>query len=214
MIAKAYVFDFDGTLVDSMSYWGDAVKQVLDEEKVEYPDNIVEILTPLGYTGMADYFVNNLGLATRVDRIMKMFGQLLYEKYRDLIPAKSGVYETLTELKGRGQRLYVLTAGPHVVVDVCLKRLGVYELFDAVWSTDDFGMVKSDPRIYLAAAERIGVQPSDIAFFDDNITNIKTAKTAGLRTFGVYDPSGDGFADELKAISDNYVVSFSKFELI
>ena len=214
MIKKAYVFDFDGTLVDSMSYWGDAVKQVLDEEKVEYPDNIIEILTPLGYTGMADYFVETIGSATKVDRIMKTFGQLLYEKYRDLIPAKSGVYETLNKLKENGNSIYVLTAGPHVVVDVCLNRLGIYDLFDAVWSTDDFGMVKSDPRIYLAAAEKIGVKPSDIAFFDDNIINIKTAKAAGLQTFGVYDPSGDGFADELKAISDNYIVSFSNFELI
>ena len=48
---------------------------------------------------------------------------------------------------------------------MCLKRLSLYDLFDNVWSCEDFGTTKSDPEIYRMAAERIGTVAR--GFFDD-----------------------------------------------
>ena len=50
---KDLVFDFDGTLVDSMPTWGGKMLRILKEEGVSYPDNIIEIITPLGDAGTA-----------------------------------------------------------------------------------------------------------------------------------------------------------------
>ena len=96
------------------------------------------------------------------------------------------------------------------MLDVCLKRVGLYDLFDYVWSSDDFGLKKSQPEIYLAAAERLGADISEITFFDDNITALKTAKRAGLRTVGVFDASSADCADEIKATADGYILSFGE----
>ncbi len=58
-------------------------------------------------------------------------------------------------LKAQGYSLNVLTASPHRMLDACLKRNGIYNLFDNVWSCDDFSTTKSDVQIYHMAAERL-----------------------------------------------------------
>ena len=126
------------------------------------------------------------------------------------IEAKPCVKEALAELRLRGCSLNVLTASPHTMLDPCLKRIGLYDLFDNVWSCDDFGTTKSDPDIYVQVAERMGVRTCDVLFLDDNFNALKTAKSAGMSVCGVYDASSDEYTDEIKAIADGYVSSFAE----
>ena len=51
----------------------------------------------------------------------------------------------------------------------------------------------------------------DAVFFDDNVGALKTAKSAGLYTVGVYDSSAEGFKAEAQATSDLYIEGFSNF---
>lgn len=208
----AYIFDFDGTLVDSMPSWSGKVLNVLHQTQVSYPVDIIRRITPLGDLGTARYFQEELGVPLSIQQMMDMMDEYALPKYRDEIILKEGVAEYLHFLKGQGCSLNVLTASPHKMVDVCLKRNGIYDLFDNVWSCDDFGTTKSDPGIYTEAVKRIGVELGDAVFFDDNIGAVKTAVEAGLYTVAVYDPSGSDFADQLKGIADVYVESFTNLK--
>lgn len=203
-----YLFDFDGTLVDSMPHWSGVMIQLLEMNNVEYPADIIKTITPLGDMGSARYYKEVLGMQLSIEEILAQKHSLLLPKYRDEIHLKEGVREYLNQLKQDGAGLNVLTASPHQRLDVCLKRNGVYDLFDHVWSCDDFQTTKSDPQIYVRAANRIGTTVSDTVFFDDNINAINTAKQAGLFTVGVYDPSGDSFKAELMETADVYIDSF------
>jgi FMN phosphatase YigB (HAD superfamily) len=91
------------------------------------------------------------------------------------------------------------------MLDPCLKRVGVYDLFDNVFSCDDFNLTKSSPEIYLKTCERIGASVSNSVFFDDNLLACKTAKKAGLKVVGVFDKTGEDFAEELKKLCDGYL---------
>ena len=53
---RKYLFDFDGTLVDSMQTFVTVMLRILKENKIEYSNDIVRIITPLGYKGTAEYF--------------------------------------------------------------------------------------------------------------------------------------------------------------
>ena len=90
-----------------------------------------------------------------------------------------------------------------------MKRLGVYDLFENVWSMDAFGLSKADEAIYEKAAKRLGVTPKECIMVDDNLNVLKTAKRAGMATIGVYDDSSKGVMEEMRAISDQYVVDFA-----
>ena len=209
-IYKNYVFDFDGTLVDSMPYFGDLMIRILEENGISYPEDIIKIITPLGYGGTAEYFIRVLGLPSERDALVRRMLSLAKEDYEKHIPLKAGVEEGLRLLKERGASLNILTASPHDVLDVCLKRLCIYELFDNVWSCEDFGTTKANPDIYRQVAERLSVAPSEYLFVDDNYNAVATAKSAGTIAYGIYDKSGEDFEQALREMADGYLMSLTE----
>ena len=210
---KTYLFDFDGTLVDSMPSYGGAMLQILDENGIAYGPDLIKIITPLGMNGTAEYYLR-LGVPQTKENIIRRMGELMLDAYHYHIPAKENVTPVLQKLKGEGASLNVLTASPHITLDACLKRLGIFDLFDNVWSCDDFCTTKADPEIYKMAAERLGQPMENILFLDDNLNADKTAKAAGMPVCGVYDASSAEYAQEMKAINDFYIDDFSQLPAI
>lgn len=206
---KTYLFDFDGTLVDSMPTFVSVMLRILDENGIKYPDDVVKTITPLGYHGTAKYLIE-LGVKMKLEEITAKMTEYATRAYRDEIGEKTGVIDTLKKLKARGDDLNILTASPHTMLDPCLKRLGIYELFTNVWSCDDFGTTKADPEIYRAAAKRMGVEVEDVIFLDDNLSADTTAKSAGVTVVGVYDESSKDFESEMKATCHRYVYTLSE----
>ena len=206
---KYYLFDFDGTLVDSMPDYGASMTRILDEQGITYGSDIVKIITPLGASGTADYYIS-LGVKLSKEEIMATMSKYLLEAYANRIPAKAHVPEVLQALKEKGASLNVLTASPHLNLDVCLKRLGMYDIFDNVWSCDDFGTGKSNPEIYKMAAERLGTTVDQVLFLDDNLNADKAAKAAGMRVCGVFDESSREYIQEMKEATDYYIYDFTE----
>lgn len=206
---KTYIFDFDGTLVDSMPIWSGVMKRILDEASVPYGDDLIKIITPLGTVGTAKYFIS-LGLSMTESEILEKMRGYFIEEYTYNVPIKKGVAETLKIMKDRGDSLNVLTASSHSALDPCLKRLGIFDIFDNVWSCDDFNTSKTDPEIYRAAAEKLCRTVDEIIFVDDNLVADETAKAAGMRVFGIYDESSSDYIEEIKAATDGYAYNFAE----
>jgi HAD superfamily hydrolase (TIGR01509 family) len=205
---NTYLFDFDGTLVDSMPLFTSVMLQILEENHIQYEDDIIKVITPLGYAGTAKYYTEHFKIQQPQDSILATMHRYAYDGYANTVPAKKNVIKTLKELKRRGAELFILTASPHQVLDVCLKRLGMLDLFTAVWSCDDFGTTKADPQIYKMAAERIGKPIEDILFLDDNYNADKTAACANMKVCGVYDKSSEEYTEQIKQVTDHYIYDF------
>ncbi len=204
-----YLFDFDGTLVNSMPIYIDTMIQILEDFQIDYPEDIVKIITPLGTMGTVRYYME-LGVPLSQEELIERMGRGMIEAYFTQIPAKDGVIETLKELKRRGDSLNVLTASPHITLDACLTRLGIYDWFDHVWSCDDFATTKADPEIYKQAAGKMGVPVESVLFFDDNLNAIRTAQQAGMQVCGVYDESSAEYKEEMKRVSGRYIENFKE----
>ncbi len=207
---KKLIFDFDGTLVDSMWVWGGAIITALDKHKIEYPENIVQILTPLGFAGSAKYFKEALGIKMSEDDIIAEIKKVAADAYSNDIVTKKFVKNALSNLKSEGFSLNILTASPHTLLDGCLKHNDIYELFDNAWSCDDFSTTKANPMIYNMAAERLGVTVKDCVFFDDNVNALACAKSSGMPVIGVFDESSADDTEKIKSISDGYIHDFSE----
>ena len=206
---KTYLFDFDGTLVNSMATFSSVMIRILNEHGIKYGDDIIKIITPLGYGGTAKYF-RELGIDRTVEDLVATMNEYARPDYENVIPAKEGVIETLRALKERGESLNILTASPHIMLDPCLIRLGIYDLFDNVWSSDDFGTTKSNPEIYKMAAERLGVAVGEVIFVDDNVNAVRTAKTAGAVAYGIFDESSADSVEEMKSVAVKYLMRFEE----
>ena len=206
---NTYLFDFDGTLVDSMPTYAKLMLDILREQGVAHGPDIIKITTPLGYRKTAELFVS-MGAPDDADTLVKTMTERAVRAYTYDVPAKAHVIDALRALKARGDDLNVLTASPHAMLDPCLKRLGVFDLFTNVWSCEDFATTKADPNIYHMAAEKIGRPVHEIWFLDDNLGADKTAKAAGMRVCGVYDDSSAEYMQEMQAATDAYIMDFSE----
>ena len=207
---KFYLFDFDGTLVDSMPTFCGCMLRILDENHISYPANITKIITPLGLNGTVEYFINNLGVKMEKQALAELMMKYLAEAYFYTIPAKANVLSTLQILKEQGASLNILTASPHITLDVCAKRVGLWELFDNIWSCDDFETTKADPQIYVRVAEKLGTAVENVLFLDDNINADTVAKSAGMQVCGVYDDSSKDYVEQMKAANDYYIYDFEE----
>ena len=207
---KYFLFDFDGTLVDSMPTFCSSMLRILDENHIAYGSDITKIITPLGLNGTADYFINTLGLGMAKEQLILLMKEYMLDAYLHTIPAKANVAAVLVELKKRGASLNILTASPHITLDACLKRIGLWELFDNIWSCDDFHTTKADPQIYIRAAQKMHTTVENVLFLDDNLNADATAKSAGMLVCGVYDDSSKDCVEQMIAANDYYIYDFKE----
>ena len=205
-----YLFDFDGTLVDSMPTFVSAMLRILDENHISYPKDITKTITPLGLNGTAEYYIHTMGVRMSKERLMSVMGEYMLDAYYHTIPAKSNVIPVLQELKRRGASLNVLTASPHITLDACLKRLGMWDLFDNIWSCDDFQTTKADPQIYVSVAQRLHTTVDNVLFLDDNLDADTVAKSAGMLVCGVYDDSSKDYVEKIQKVTDYYIYDFEE----
>ena len=208
-MSKHFIFDFDGVLVDSMDTWAGVYVNLLRSYTGDAPSDMVKQITPLGNAGAARYCIER-GVDMTEEQLLEYSLSEFQREYLTNVRLKPNVATVLRKMKESGISLHVLTASSHSYVDGCLDNAGVLELFTRVWSTDDFGLSKAAPDIYLRAAELLGADVSDCTFFDDNIIALTNAKLSGMRAVGVYDKSSDALVDDIKAIGDSYIYNFSE----
>ena len=121
---QTYLFDFDGTLVDSMPTYISAMLRILDENGITYGDDIIKIITPLGVNGTAEYYLQ-LGVPLSKEQIIEKMKAYVMEGYFYTIQAKEHVIPVLQQLKAVEQE------HPEVVLTVFVpdawKEGGAYE---------------------------------------------------------------------------------------
>ena len=209
MTAKHYIFDADGTLIDSMPTWIGTHKKTVVGFGGTMPEDFAAIITPLGSKAAIPYILS-LGVAATKETYLSTVNGQLQKEYEETILLKPFVKERLLQLKEAGVHLHVLSAGEHCRMDPCLKRNGIYELFECVWSGEDFETHKNVPETFREAARRLGARPEDCVMVDDNLSAITAAHEAGLQTVAVYDAISADKESAMRAVADRYICDFSQ----
>ncbi|TDT32700.1 HAD family hydrolase [Naumannella halotolerans] len=110
----------------------------------------------------------------------KLADQLAEADADQWVTALPGASEMVAELIARGYELWLLSNAPHPMVRTARAADWSKPFSGGVFSAE-VGLMKPDPRIYRFTSERIGVDPSQLIFFDDRPANVEAARTAGWR---------------------------------
>ena len=181
-------FDLDGTLLDTAGTWESICKSCLGRRGLDCPPDYVAAVNALSFREAAEYTVSRFGLDEPPGRLLKEWDGLALEEYARNVRFLPGARDYLSALRGADVRLAVATSLPERLSIPCLERLGALELFELLLSTDEVGLGKSHPDIFLLAAARLGIRPSACAVFDDTLPAIRAAKLAGMRAVAVLSP--------------------------
>lgn len=206
---KAYIFDVNGVLIDSMPSFVSAILSYLDSHKVKYGVDILSEISSLGYLGIAKRFIS-LGVDVPLYTLVEELKQVTFRAYAFDIKEKKGALTKLLELKNKGYKLAAVTQSPHIMSDSALIRLNMYELFEGVFSSDDFGLDKNNPKFYTLVCEKLRINPEDAILFDDSLSSLIAAREAGLTVYGVYDVSSYNDTVKIKEISEGYLKYISE----
>ena len=207
---KGVIFDFDGTLLDSMNIWVHFEIEYLRSLGAEAKPGLAEVLRSLSSVEEAIYFQEEYGVTKSVDEIIAGRNALIGEKYRNSIPLKPGAMEVLELLRSRNIKMCVATATERELIGPAVERLNLNNYMEAVFTCEEVGVSKSSPDIFIQAAEFMGTDVSETLVVEDALYAIKSAKKAGFIVAGIYDASSEDHKEEIKSLSDYYWMDFGE----
>ena len=196
------LFDFDGTLIDSvggMARAGNALLRELGRDTVDettYSRFVgrgiaVQLRDLLDHTGGRE----GLDEGILLDRLHALYnadpvtGTVLFD----------GAGQALRSLRDHGHSLALVTQKPEVPTHILLRALALDALFDAVTTGDSYPFLKPDPRMISQTVAHLPPRARPVLFVGDSEVDAKTAHAAGvpflLRHGGYHNGDGPGQAN-------------------
>jgi HAD superfamily hydrolase (TIGR01509 family) len=183
---RAYLFDCDGTIADSMPLhyvawnkalgeWNCALEEDLFYEWGGRP--IAEIIATLN---------ERHGLTMPVETVARREEHFYYQ----LLPQLKAVPEVLEHIEAQHGRtpFAVVSGSTRETVTASLVSLNLLDRFDTLVCAGDYKKSKPDPEAFLVAAARLGVTPEACLVFEDTEMGIQAAKSAGMAAVKVPPP--------------------------
>ena len=211
MKIKCAIFDFDGTIFDSMFIWDKVGEIYLHSLGKEPKASMREDVRTLSLYQSACYFKEEYGIDLSVEEIMTGINRMIEHFYIYEVQPKDSVVSFLNELKQRGIFMCIATASDRYQIEAALKRCGMTEFFEAVFTCTEEGHGKDEPEIFRKAMEYFGADRSNTVVFEDALHAIQTAKNDGFRVISVFD-SSEKRQNEVRDISDCHISDFKHLE--
>ena len=183
---RAYLFDCDGTIADSMPVHYLAWQQALKEWGGVLPE---DLFYAWGGRPVADIIVDlneQQGLTMPVETVAAR-RELLFQKLLPTVNAVPGVLEHIDDAYGR-LPFAVVSGSTRESVTASLSALGLLDRFDVLVCAGDYPRAKPDPGAFLRAAELLGVDPRACLVFEDTELGIRAATAAGMAAVRVPPP--------------------------
>lgn len=185
-MARAVLWDMDGTLINSEEYHWISWRDTMASEGIVIAHQ--QFLSSFGQRNDA-IIPHWLGAAATPER-MERIANAKEELYRHLVREDGisplpGVTSWIQRLHEQGWLQAVASSAPRANIEVVLAALAATHAFQAIVSAEDVRKGKPDPEVYLTAASRVGVLPERCIVVEDAIAGIEGARRAGMRTIGV-----------------------------
>lgn len=162
---KAILFDFMGVLLLKRNdYIPDVLVDEIDKKIGQVTDDVVFKQETLSKYRLTE------------DEFEKIL-QKIDQKYK----ANQELWSLLPDLRSK-YLLGIINNGTVLTLPMFEEEYGINKNFDVYVNSAIEGIKKPDPKIYLLAAERLGVMPEQCLYMDDQIINVESAKKLGMST--------------------------------
>ena len=204
---KGLIFDFDGTLFDSMFIWDTAGESYLRSIGKEPEADLQKVLKPMSLLQSAQYIREKYDIPLSVEEIMDGVNRTVEDFYFHTVEPKPGVINFLEELHRRNIKMCIATATDRYQVEAALQRCKMRHFFSEIFTCTEVGSGKDSPDIFRKAMEHLQTDRSNTAVVEDAYHAAFTAKQAGFMVVGVYD-SHESRQQELLQLADVFLPDY------
>ena len=204
---KGGIFDFDGTLVDSMFIWDTFGEDYLRTLGKEPKENLTETFKTFTLEQAAEYYREHYGVTLSVEEIVDGVNEMVAEIYRTKVTLKDGVRAFLEGLRAQGVKMCVATVTDRAIIEDVLVSLGIRDFFVEILTCAELGCNKETPHIYRAALEVLGTKKDETVVFEDALHALITAKKDGFKVAAVYDRH-ERNQTQMKENGDYYITNY------
>ena len=179
MIYKAIIFDFDGTIADTMEEGRRIFNAIA-------PDQGIKTIAKEDMEGFRGYSINefiaHMGISKLKLPVFIARGTMMMRKSIGGLPLIEGMEDVLKKLRPEVQHFGILTSNAVENVEVFLESHGIRGLFDFIWSTSK---LTGKSRYLLSAKKQYQLKAEEILYVGDEVRDLKAAKKAGVGSLGV-----------------------------
>jgi beta-phosphoglucomutase-like phosphatase (HAD superfamily) len=177
---KALILDCDGTIADTMPLHYLSWVYTFNKNKAHFPFSKQDLMSMAG-----------IGLHDTIDYLNKKHADFLdpiavaadkeryFIEHLDQIGVIAAIGEVISTYEGK-LPMAVASGGYRTTVIKTLDQIGLTSKFEAIVTQDDVKNSKPAPDLFLLAAEKLKVDPTDCIVFEDSDLGIQAAKTAGM----------------------------------
>ncbi|EGL13392.1 MULTISPECIES: HAD family hydrolase [unclassified Paenibacillus] len=184
MPIQAVLFDFDGTLADTLPLSFDAFRRVFETyENVTLSDE--QITAKFGPTE-DDIIRLNVSDASKAPAAIEDYYSFYENHFHARVSMPRDIAHMLEDLSGQGVRMVIITGKSRRALDVSLNKLGIEKFFFSTVSGDEVDRPKPDPEGIFKALKLLGLSKEEAIFVGDSSADIKAGKSAGLWTIGAH----------------------------
>lgn len=183
---KGAIFDMDGLMFDTEQIWQKNWKEIADEMGVTLADdfkyNICGTSGALMNSVIEKYYGVEDGSAIAADCKKRVHDDLM-----EFTPEKPGVHEILEFFRDHGVRIAVASSSSEEQIRRNLQNTNTEDFIEAIVSGAGMKNGKPAPDIFLAAAEKLNMDPAECYVFEDAFNGIRAGHAAGCRTVMIPD---------------------------
>ena len=204
-----FLFDMDGTLINSNGVWKDVDREFLARRGMEYSRAYYEGVAHTIFPLAAKFTKEFCNLEESCEEIMAEWMELAKDAYAN-VTVKPGVRAYLKQCKAEGRGMALVTSSVPEHCHTAMEKLGLIKYFDTITFAQELGLEKKEPELWREAARINGVRPEDCTVFDDSLAACQGARRAKMRVVGVYDGFFAKDEREMRHFCDEYIKSFEE----
>ena len=209
---KKYVlFDFDNTLVDSLTIWYKVMhKEAFKFWNVKFVKDIRTLRKGLSNHEIAQLFIDLTKLQdVKAQEVVDFWNDRMEYYYTHKIKLIKGIREFLNNLKAKGYSLVLVSATSKYLLEIALKHYGLDMHFDFIYTEESLSQPKRSVMFYEECLKQLNCKAEDIFLFEDSFASLTSAHQLNIDACGILHKYNKNNAEKIKAITHLTVKNYT-----
>lgn len=209
---KAIIYDMDGVLIDSEPLWKIAEIEGFAKVGINLTHIDCEETVGLRIDHVVELWQKKVGWKNKTNQeVSSDIVDILILEINKQGKALEGVYESLEKIKSGGFKIGLATSSDQRIIHAVFEKLKLADYFDEIHSAEFEKYGKPHPAVFLTAAEKLNVHPTDCLVIEDSFNGVLAAKAARMKVIAI--PEKSHQHDSRLVIADKILKSLLHFDL-